>query len=376
MDIKEVADKIVKGEASEQEIRFYQYHLESLMKQHTSDETPLPSDQDLLNKIHLLIEKNERKSNASKHWHLPTKIAASVLLAITVAWVSINYRNQNPDSVSQKSGAPTKQLISYAPGKDKAMLILADGSTMFLDSIQNGTNTLGNSNVIKNDSSLNYLPARGGLASNQINTLYTPRGGQYKLTMADGTKVWLNASSSIKFPVQFDKNNRTVSLSGEAYFEVKKKPHQPFLVQLPDGNTVEVLGTHFNIKAYPHEISKTSLMEGKISFRHKDRIYSLQPGEEIYADSTYAPAQILKKFDEDQILAWKNGFFHFNNTPVDQVLQELSRWYNVDIEYRGKMTSKHFDGVISRNINSDELIKMLSYSGLKLTTQKNKIIVE
>ncbi|MBB5438938.1 hypothetical protein HDC92_002622 [Pedobacter sp. AK017] len=376
MDIKEIADKIVKGEASEQEIRFYQYHLENLMKQHTSDETLLPSDQDLLNKIHLLIERNERKLNASKQWYLPAKIAASVILFITVAWFSINYRNQNLAPTSQRSGASAKQLISYTPGKNKAMLILGDGRTMFLDSIQNGTNTLGNSNVIKNDSSLNYLPVAAGLASNQINTLYTPRGGQYKLTMADGTKVWLNASSSIKFPVQFDKNNRTVTLSGEAYFEVKKKPHQPFLVQLPDGNTVEVLGTHFNIKAYPHEISKTSLMEGKITFRHKERTYLLQPGEEIYADSTHSPAQVLKKFDENQILAWKNGFFHFNNTPVDQVLQEFSRWYNVNIEYRGKLTSKHFDGVISRNINSDELIKMLSYSGLKLTTQKNKIIVE
>lgn len=259
------------------------------------------------------------------------------------------------------------------PGGNKAVLTLGNGSTIVLDSAANGRLT---GNVVKvGDGKLQYEAAgaegNGAGTSNaagaeaMYNTLTTPRGGQYQVTLADGTKVWLNAASSIRYPTVFAGRDRQVEITGEVYFEVAKEDAHPFIVKVA-GMHVDVLGTSFNIKAY--EGVRTTLLEGAVRV---GATKVLRPGQQ--ADERL---QISNDVDLESVMAWKNGKLAFSKGSVKELMQEISRWYDVDVRYQGDIPSGGFYGLIDRNVPLTSILKALNAYGVKTRLDNKTIIVQ
>jgi ferric-dicitrate binding protein FerR (iron transport regulator) len=255
------------------------------------------------------------------------------------------------------------------PGSDKATLILNDGSKIELDNvpaedlaIQNGVKISKTACGLLVYKSGHSQPARCKILS--YNTLQTPRGGQYKVVLADGTKIWLNSASSLRYPAAFTGAERLVELSGEAYFEVAHNKRRPFRV-LSKHQLIEVLGTHFNVNCYADEAkTKTTLIEGMVKVADRDAkgIAVLRPGQQSVI-STDSHTILVKNINTEDAIAWKNGYFMFPNESVTTIMREISRWYNVDIEYRGKIPHKTIWGSISRFKNVAETLRMLELTG-------------
>ncbi|MEP7257618.1 MAG: FecR domain-containing protein, partial [Flavitalea sp.] len=206
------------------------------------------------------------------------------------------------------------------------------------------------------------------------NMMATPAGRQYSLTLADGTRVWLNASSSISFPTVFGNKKREVSITGEVYFEVAPVKTAPFVVKHNGNIEVEVLGTHFNINSYDNEATpRTTLLEGKVKVKFQNSTSILKPGEQASLNKE-GNISIASNVDLEEVMAWKNGMFQFDNTAIDAVMRQLARWYDVEIEYRGAIL-KHFGGNISRDVNLSQVLKILELTGeVKFRIEGKKII--
>jgi len=207
-----------------------------------------------------------------------------------------------------------------------------------------------------------------------INTVTTQRKEQYHLTLADGTNVWLNAASSIKYPTAFTGNERRVEITGEAYFEVAHNKDKPFLVTT-NGQTVEVLGTHFNINAYDDEIGvKTTLLEGSVKVNKNGKTAMIKPGQQAIVLDNEQSIEI-KEADTEQAIAWKNGFFDFKDANIQDIMRQLSRWYDVDVRYDGKIPTRDFSGEMERSLNASQVLKLLTYSGIHFRIEGKTIIV-
>jgi transmembrane sensor len=261
------------------------------------------------------------------------------------------------------------------PGGNKAILILADGRTIELDSAANGQLAMqGNVAVIKKDGALTY---NSGNSTGAItyNILSTPRGGQYMLSLPDGSKVWLNAASTIKFPTAFTTGERQVELTGEAYFEVAHNAKQPFYVNLK-GMTIQVLGTHFNVNAYDDEETiKTTLLQGTVKIVAQQSVI-LKPGQEAIRKQN-APLTVQNYPDAEEAIAWKNGLFIFTNENITSVMRKLARWYNIEVEYEGDVSGKSLWGTISRFEKVSEVLRMLELTNVvDFTMEGRKIIVK
>ncbi len=309
------------------------------------------------------------------------KYAAAVIIVFGVGTYLWNKKTEikNPAIVNQ---SVIRNEIT--PGSNKAILTLADGTTILLDSVANGViASQGNSEIIKssngtlayeqlknNSSRVTPSPAGGGEEGgpNQTlagtNTMRTPRGGQYQLTLPDGTKAWLNAASSITYPTTFTGKQRIVKISGEVYFEVSKNKNHPFIVQTRT-DSITVLGTSFNINAYSDEaFVKTSLLEGAIQINNK----ILNPGQ-AYINGKIINANI------EQAISWRNGIFRFESEELSSIFRQVSRWYDVEIENRNNINIK-FTGIISRKANVSEVLKMLELTGkVHFEIKGKKIIV-
>ncbi|NAY91426.1 DUF4974 domain-containing protein [Muricauda sp. JGD-17] len=257
-------------------------------------------------------------------------------------------------------------IESIMPGTDKATLTLDDGSQVVLDSTSQGAvANQGNIQVINGQGHLSYVTSAGSWQNKEIvyNTVTTPRGGQYAMVLPDGTKVWLNAASSIKYPVTLSGEKRVVELTGEAYFEVatlrKGNGKVPFVVSV-GGAEVEVLGTHFNIMAYDEEPTlQTTLLEGSVRLRTGESSLLLVPGQQAKLDDS-GELSLSTNVDTRQVVAWKNGYFRFNNTNITTIMNQLGRWYDVDISYDSNAIKElSFGGVISRKDNIGEMLDLL-----------------
>lgn len=262
-----------------------------------------------------------------------------------------------------------------APGGDKAILTLADGSTVVLDDAQNGTLAQqGSSKVIKLGGKLVYDPANKNSKEIVYNTITTPNGGQYQLELPDGSLVWLNATSSIHFPTSFAGKERRVEITGEAYFEIAKNRDMPFIVTVNNAE-VQVLGTHFNVNAYNDEENvKTTLLEGSVKFVSGDNINMLKPGQQSQLTNN-GLIKLVSNVDVEEVVAWKNGMFDFENAGIETVMRQLARWYDVEIEYNGK-TDDLFIAEMRRNIKLSDALKALELTGkVKFDIQGKKIIV-
>lgn len=284
-------------------------------------------------------------------------VAASIFVAIGIGTlVLFQKREQSPVMVASK-GSNDKE-----PGKTGAILTLSDGSKIVLDSAGNGL--LANQNntaVSKKNGGVVYKAGRD--AQVVYNTMTTPRARQYNLELSDGTKVWLNASSSITFPTSFEANERKVTLTGEAYFEVAKDKKRPFRVLVNDMQ-VNVLGTHFNINAYTDEAAvNTTLLEGSVLLAEKDKKVLLKPGQQAQKQKSGAIV-VNDKVNLDEVMGWKNGVFYFENASLQTVLRQLSRWYDVDVVFEKGIPERTFEGEIQRNLQLSQVLKIL---------EKNKV---
>jgi len=278
------------------------------------------------------------------YWH----IAASIL-AVVFSVYAIWYFNLKQQTFPQET---VKASLDIPPGGKRAQLILGGNKTITLDGKKNGLLAMQNKvQVIKTtDGSINFKAVereRKNQTSRQ-NQLITPPGGKYMLTLADGTRVWLNASSRLSFPSFFTGNQRLVELEGEAYFEVAQNKSQPFLVKAK-GTNVEVLGTAFNMMAYLDEANtKTTLIEGAVRVNYKNVSKQLKPGLQAITNS-FEPIRVVTA-DMKDALSWKDGYFYFKDEPLISIMRKLQRWYNIEVIYHPK-ANKHqtFGGMISSN---------------------------
>ena len=319
----------------------------------------------------VIIPIKNRKS-ISSFW---LRAAAVVILFFAGAtyWI-LNIKH----NTKLKSVPTAKVPIHIMPGGNRAVLTTSEGKTIILDSVQNGTIAQqGNWKISKQGGLLVFKASAPSEPEKPVsyNTLSTPRGGQYQLLLADGSRVWLNAASSLRFPTSFIDSQRSVELTGEAYFEIAKNKQKPFLVNVR-GMEVKVLGTHFNINAYEDDNSiKTSLLEGSVKISKGEITSFLKPGEQAIMINNNNELQISKA-NMDEAIAWKNGLFHFEGADIIHIMNEISRWYNVQIEYSGKIQSRRFQGKISRSAQLSDVLKILELSNVKFEVVKNKIIVK
>ena len=307
--------------------------------------------------------------------------AASILLLLSIGAYFI-FNNPAPKQIAKAEKQQQIPKNDAAPGGNKAILTLANGTQIILDSAANGALTQqGNTKIIKLDNGqLAYDPLNQRPGKVLYNMISTPKGGQYQIVLADGSKVWLNAASSLRFPASFSGKERKVELTGEGYFEVAKNAAMPFRVSVNDME-IEVLGTHFNVNAYSDESSiKTTLLEGSVKIKNEMPANSrpssilLAPGEQ--ADLT-KDHNFKINFDAnlEGVIAWKNGSFEFNDTPIADIMRQVARWYDVEIDYRGPQPAHKLTGKISRNVNLSSLIGMLQYAGVNMKIENKKIII-
>lgn len=250
------------------------------------------------------------------------------------------------------------------PGGNKATLTLSDGRKIILTNAKNGKLAEQSGiNVTKAaDGQLIYTISNSDNSSQQIsyNTIETPVGGQYEVNLPDGSKVWLNSSSSLHYPVRFTGKERKVEITGEAYFEVAHDKTMPFRVTNAS-QTVEVLGTHFNIMAYPDEVStNTTLLEGSVKIIKDGNSKLISPGEQSRVKGGNIDVVAV---DINEATAWKNGYFMFKSEDIYSIMRQISRWYNIDIQYLGNVSGKVFGGKISRSRNISEVLEILESTG-------------
>jgi len=266
--------------------------------------------------------------------------------------------------------------LPVAPGKDKATLTLADGTVVELDS--SGVALMsqqGNTRIRIKDGKIIYDPNKADGAAIAYNTITTPRGGQYQVVLPDGTKVWLNATSFIKFPVAFSGDRRVVEVSGEAYFEVAKDPSMPFIAKVKDVE-VEVLGTHFDVMAYGEEGKiSTTLLEGSVRVSRGREKYAIAPGQQVVwkEDGEF---NLNTDVDLEEVVAWKNGKFHFNNADIKTIMRQIARWYDVDVEYEDIAADTRLGGVVSRKEDIRQLLDYFEIAGkVRFKVGGRKVVV-
>lgn len=299
-------------------------------------------------------------------------VAAAVIVFLLGAGVYI-WLIRTPETASPTiEGLSNRFKNDVQPGDNRAVLTLADGSRIVLDSAANGTIVeQGEVQVVKSkDGELEYRKPEAGSQRSEVafNTLATPRGGQYMLALPDGSKVWLNASSSIRYPTAFTGKERNVEITGEAYFEVVKNPKMPFKVKANGQAEIEVLGTHFNVNAYDDEaVIKTTLLEGKVKVTSATGSQSAARSSQLLAPGQQAQLSndqlsIINNPDVEAVMAWKNGQFNFNNTDIKTIMRQIARWYDVEVLYEADIPDTYTIS-LSRNVPVSKLFTFLELSG-------------
>lgn len=340
-----------------------------------------PGRKQLFSKIREQIEQEEAEemleAGGSSFLWRKVLVAASVvlLLAIGAYWLLVD--DNKEATVADTQPAVTNDV---APGKYKAKLTLSDGTVVILDSAH------AQKKVQDGDAALTIMDGKvvydAGANTNKVlyHTLSTAVGESFATELSDGTKVWLNSESSITYPVSFVGNARPVSMKGEAYFEVAKDARRPFTVSVdgPDGKACEigVVGTHFNIMAYADEpLILATLLEGAITVKKDNATRLLAPGQQALLNAA-EPIKIVSDVNTDVVTAWKDQTFYFKSDDLRTILKHLGRWYGIEVEYKENVPNEKFSGMISRNKNLSEVLRMLEQSSdLHFDIQGNKVMV-
>ena len=384
-EVQELVEKYLHNIASkEEEERLLQWYWRESNLESEWELNSSQSERDLKSMIYNKIteqdesESDRYDSEKNKFKKIGTALLFLVVLALAAFFNPNQFRNSNTDET-----LVVEQPLDILPGGSKAILTLADGRKIELDESKNGILVnQGGIKVHKNsDGIIEYTfskketPSSNSLdtAEPVFNTIETPVGGKYQLNLADGSKVWLNSSSSIRFPIFFSKDKREVELKGEAYFEVSKDSKRKFSVR-SGIQTVEVLGTQFNINAYSDEKSiKTTLFEGEIRVIDLKTNNSklLKPGEQSNVDQSIQ----IRRIDTQTEIAWKEGYFHFKKADIETVMRQLGRWYGVTARYEGNLPAHHFSGAISNNLTLLEVLEILEKSNIHFRLDGKEVVV-
>jgi transmembrane sensor len=371
--IKDLLKRYDQGQCTEQEVAWIEtWYLNQQVRPIENSIEELTADLDEVE--HKLLE-----HIAVKRVTLWPRIAAaaSVLLFLSIGgYFYLQKKTLQP--VTQN-----KLANEIAPGSNKAVLTLSNGKKISLTDAGDGTIATDGNQLIKktNRGSVVYI-TNGAVAKDHqlvFNTITTPRGGQWPLTLPDGTKVMLDAASSIKYPITFTGNERKVEVNGQAYFEVVHNAAKPFRV-ITKGQVIEDIGTKFNVNAYDDEPAyKTTLLEGAVKVAYpKAAALSeregllLKPGQQTSLQNNRLT---VSNADIEHALAWKNGYFNFKDEKIESVMRKLSRWYDIEIEYKDDLPDKLFEGEIPRNINLSQALKVLQVANIHFTVVGKKIIV-
>jgi transmembrane sensor len=306
-------------------------------------------------------------------WRRYAGIAAAVLLIAAGGWLWQS-RNNGP----QSAGDTMAVTIEAAPGGNKAVLTLGGGKRVVLDSAANGMLAIqGNERVMKQNGRLDYRQGSEGESAENaeiFNTLATPRGGEYQLVLPDGTKVWLDAASSITYPTAFAGKTRQVSISGQAYFEVVHDPNKPFEVKV-QGQIIRDIGTAFDINAYTDEPTmKITLVSGAVSVGDQGKTVVLRQAG-LQLDCTNGQLEPVHNADLTEVLAWKNGLFYLTSADIATVMRQVGRWYDVDILFEKGIPAGHITGEVPRNTMLSTVLQVLQTSGVHFTVEGKKIHV-
>ena len=285
-------------------------------------------------------------------------IAASLLLCLTLGLYFAHFNRHKEETLAQ-------QTSDIKPGGNKATLTLANGKIIDLNNAPQGMLVTGNRQTIKKTDagSIAYSNSVSGTDNSGYNTLSTPRGGQFSITLADGTLAILDAQSSIRYPSSFKSDQRIVEVSGQVYFEVVHRAKQPFIVKTAQ-QTIEDLGTHFNINAYPDAATvKTTLEEGRVSITTRKKTVFLKPGQVALSNAGSQDISISAA-NMEETLAWKNGYFRFNDERIESIMSQIGRWYNIEIVYSSQLPADGFNGTILRSKNLSQVLHMLERTGI------------
>lgn len=296
-------------------------------------------------------------------------IAASILL-LAAGYRLFIYSPVQKDKLAAQPVQPSSTDIS--PGKDAAILTLDNGKQILLDRATGTISKEEGATIVNEKGTVTY----SSTAEREIawHTISTARGNQYQLVLADGSKLYLNSASSLRFPSSFTGSAREVELmSGEVYFDIAKDATKPFYVKTSE-MMIEVTGTHFNISAYADEGPvATTLIEGKVSVNHGTQAVNIKPGQQAVFNSNKF---LITRPDINKVIAWRTGFFDFDNMELPAIMRQVSRWYDVDIVYEGKITKDKFGGRISRLLPLSQVLKLLEASDVKFQLEGKRLIVK
>lgn len=312
------------------------------------------------------------KVRAITRWRTVAAAAVLLLAAGSAGWYYYETRTAG------KTPIVAIAQHDVLPGGSKARLVLGDGTEIVLDSLnQNGLQEKDGTRIGKDEGKLVYDGTATSGDHVTFNTLATPRGGEYQLVLPDGTKVWLNAASSLRFPTKFMGADRTVFLTGEAYFEVAQNAAQPFHVQLNNGLKIAVLGTAFNVMAYDDENTvNTTLVTGKVKVGQPNgNSVVLSPSQQAILAKNSQQLEV-NDADIDKTLAWKMGMFEFDDDDISTVMRQLARWYDVKVTFSGPVPDKHYTGSIRKQSTLSQALQILKTAGIQFNIEGKQIIVE
>ncbi|CAL1519151.1 FecR domain-containing protein [Chitinophaga sp. MM2321] len=296
------------------------------------------------------------------------QVAAVLLLAIGASLPYLLQKYGSAEKSKQQSGLLDKDV---APGSKKAVLLLGNGQEVDLTMNKDTSFTQGAVVHVSKQGMLSYITNKGTVQEDQYHTMITPNGGEYHLQLSDGTNVWLNAASSIRFPAQFTGGKRMVEITGEVYLEVARDMNHPFMVSV-QGMEVLVLGTAFNIQAYQEDHIQTTLLSGAVRLKEKEKTLTLQPGKTAVSnglDIKILPADTLS------VMAWKNGNFRFRGMDMKALSEQLARWYDIQIRFAADYDQRNeFVGEISRDVPLSEVLEMIQSTGVASFKIENKTV--
>lgn len=361
--------RYVAGSATEEEIKFLETYYEYFGNEEDIFQSMSESEiQELETELYQILsfaQNNEITKFTRPIWPSLKQIVAAAVLVMVCSAGLYFYSGRSSNQQLRVIEKPKLAMNDVAPGGNMAILTLSNGTRINLDQAENGkiANEAGLV-VTKNDGQLIYSSGSSEVDTsfykNLTNTVETPRGGEYRIVLPDGTLVWLNAASSLRFPAVFTGNERKVELQGEAYFEVVSNKSIPFRVK-SNSQIVEVLGTHFNINSYTDENTiRTTLIEGSIKvFTENNKLsQTLEPGEQASVKTDISSIKI-NNVNTEEFIAWKNGYFLFNNENIESIMRKISRWYNVEIVYEGQIPEGEFGGAVSKSKNISEVLRIL-----------------
>lgn len=355
--------------------------IHAFMEQHYAElpaDQPMPAwDWDYMFAVAVAGDRNEAPAAVVHRVHFLRRgwlrYAAAIIVIMGVAsWLW--WSNQSPAKqvIPQDTVAVPPEV---APGTTGAVLTLASGKQIILDTLDKGIVAKENGTEIElKEGTVSYNAAKYQAVG--MNTMTTPRGRQFQVLLPDGTKVWLNAASSLTYPTAFTGNNRTVALTGEAYFEVARNKAKPFKVKLNEQTEVEVLGTHFNVNAYQEEGKiKATLLEGSVRVKALKHTQVLAPGQQAQIMEGKNEIKIARNVNVEYVMAWKNGLFNFDGASLKEVMNQLARWYNIEVVYPNGVPDMYFGGEMSRNLNLSEVLMGLQDARVQFRIEDNKKLI-